>query len=265
MPWVTAAERADVLVTGAALDDGRQLLIALPTDRPGLTVRPAFPWPPSRRRARPRSSAWCRWTTRICWSGPSPDVIATPGAAGTGGLETSALALGQARAALAALIAEAPRRDDLVEPVEALAEAWNQHWSGVDGRRARDEPDALPPGQVRGQANALVAPAHPGVPDGPQGDRLPPHRTRPALGAAGPLLPRLVLPGPVAQAASATSPASARREANRTDPLAFLRDAACRRSDALLSSDGPPSSRRRCRWPAPRRRWCLKMRHGPLG
>ena len=42
MPWVTAAERADFLVTGALLDDGRQMLIALPVDRPGLTVRPAF-------------------------------------------------------------------------------------------------------------------------------------------------------------------------------------------------------------------------------
>ena len=43
MPWVTAAERADVIVTGAALDDGRQMLIALPADRPGVDVRPPFP------------------------------------------------------------------------------------------------------------------------------------------------------------------------------------------------------------------------------
>ena len=46
------------------------------------------------------------------------------GAAGTGGLETSALALGQARAALVALAAEAPRRLDLAEPVDALADDW---------------------------------------------------------------------------------------------------------------------------------------------
>ena len=43
IPWVTAAERADVLVTGAVLDDGRQMLIALPADRPGVDVRPPFP------------------------------------------------------------------------------------------------------------------------------------------------------------------------------------------------------------------------------
>ncbi len=42
MPWVTAAERADLFVTGAAMDDGRQMLIALPSDRPGVIVRPPF-------------------------------------------------------------------------------------------------------------------------------------------------------------------------------------------------------------------------------
>src|SRR5206468_2065203 len=43
MPWVTGAEMADVIVTGAVFEDGRQLLVALPTDRPGLDVRPPFP------------------------------------------------------------------------------------------------------------------------------------------------------------------------------------------------------------------------------
>ena len=42
MPWVTAAGRADLFVTGAALDDGRQMLIALPADRPGVEVCPPF-------------------------------------------------------------------------------------------------------------------------------------------------------------------------------------------------------------------------------
>ena len=43
MPWVTGAEMADVIVTGAAGEEGAQLLVALPTDRPGLDVRPPFP------------------------------------------------------------------------------------------------------------------------------------------------------------------------------------------------------------------------------
>ena len=43
MPWVTAAERADVFVTGGVLEDGRQVLIALPADRPGVSVGPPMP------------------------------------------------------------------------------------------------------------------------------------------------------------------------------------------------------------------------------
>ncbi len=43
MPWVTGATRADLVVTGGALDDGRQVLVALPTDRPGVARLPAVP------------------------------------------------------------------------------------------------------------------------------------------------------------------------------------------------------------------------------
>lgn len=38
MPWATGAEQAAVVVTGAVLPDGRQILAAVPTDRPGLRV-----------------------------------------------------------------------------------------------------------------------------------------------------------------------------------------------------------------------------------
>ena len=75
-------------------------------------------------------------------AGPAADVMAHPGAAGTGGLETSALALGQARAALRALADEAPRRLDLAEPVEALADDWQELWSALLAT-AREAPGAL--------------------------------------------------------------------------------------------------------------------------
>ncbi len=102
MPWVTAAERADVLVTGALLEDGRQMLIALPVGRPGLTIRPAFEL----------AALQASCTTEVTLehvqvreadllAGPISELSAQPGAVGTAGLETSALALGQARAALA--------------------------------------------------------------------------------------------------------------------------------------------------------------------
>jgi butyryl-CoA dehydrogenase len=156
MPWVTAAGRADVIVTGSVLDDGRQLLIAVPAERPGLSVRPPFPL--AALQASCTSEVVCEGVPVAdsdLLAGPAADVMAYPGAAGTGGLETSALALGQARAALAALACEAPRRNDLSEPVEALVESWHQAWSALLAT-AHGTPEALPSAQVRAQANALV-------------------------------------------------------------------------------------------------------------
>ena len=156
MPWVTAAERAQVFVTGAVLGDGRQLLVALPADRPGVAVRPAFELAAlGASRTAEVACDGVHVEPSDVLAGPAHDVMAHTSATGTGGLETSALALGQARAALVALVAEAPKRADLAEPVEALADAWSQAWS-VLLAAARGEPDALPPGQVRAQANALV-------------------------------------------------------------------------------------------------------------
>src|SRR5205823_9343970 len=40
-PWVTGAEFAQYIVLGAALDDGRQILLALPTNLPGVQVERA--------------------------------------------------------------------------------------------------------------------------------------------------------------------------------------------------------------------------------
>ncbi len=156
IPWVTAAERADVLVTGAVLDDGRQMLIALPADRPGVDVRPPF--------SLAALQASC--TTEVVLNqtlvegsdllaGPATDILSNPGAVGTAGLETSALALGQARAALLALVELSPERTDLAEPLELLCDNWRTYWAQLIAQ-ARGEPDAVAPGQIRTQANSLV-------------------------------------------------------------------------------------------------------------
>jgi butyryl-CoA dehydrogenase len=156
MPWVTAGTRADLVVTGAALDDGRQILIALPTDRPGVAVCPPFPL------AALQASCTSQINLRDVevddsdlLAGPANDILSHAGAVGTGGLETSALALGQARAALAALIDLAPVRDELAEPLEVLCESWRSLWGQLMAQ-ARDEPGAASPSQIRAQANALV-------------------------------------------------------------------------------------------------------------
>ncbi|NOX58525.1 MAG: acyl-CoA/acyl-ACP dehydrogenase [Planctomycetes bacterium] len=38
MPWATGADQADIIVTGAVLPDGMQILACVPTDRQGLSV-----------------------------------------------------------------------------------------------------------------------------------------------------------------------------------------------------------------------------------
>jgi alkylation response protein AidB-like acyl-CoA dehydrogenase len=156
VPWVTAAPRADVFVTGGVLADGRQVLIALPADRSGVTVEAPF--------AIAALQASCTCEIRLknvevggsdVLAGPSENVLAAPGSAGTGGLETSALALGQARAAIRAMIEEAARRDNLNDSIESLSGLWESLASDLFAS-ASGRDDAPAPGAIRGRANALV-------------------------------------------------------------------------------------------------------------
>ncbi len=156
MPWVTAAERADVIITGAVVEGGGQLLLAVPTGRSGLRVRTAFSL--AALQASRTSEVVCEGVQvdpSDVLAGPSPDVMAQTGTGGTGGLETSALALGQARAALTALASESPRRPELAEPVEALGGSWRDAWSNLMAA-AGEEPGAPAASEVRAEANALV-------------------------------------------------------------------------------------------------------------
>jgi alkylation response protein AidB-like acyl-CoA dehydrogenase len=155
-PWVTAAPRADLFVTGAALDDTRQMLIALPADRPGVTVRPPF------HLAALEASCTSEVVLQAVHvddsdllAGPAADIMAHAGAVGTAGLETSALALGQARAALQALVSMSADRRELTEPLDLLCENWRLHWQSL-AALARGESDAATASQLRAQANALV-------------------------------------------------------------------------------------------------------------
>lgn len=158
MPWVTAAERAAVLVTGAVVAGANeQLLIAVPTDRNGVNICPAFDL----------AALQASRTTEVGCSdvfvasdeiliGPTSDVMAEankPG--GTGGLETSALALGQARAAIDALGEQALRRQELHAPLNALRRSWRDQWTLLIDA-ATESPAAPPASRVRENANALV-------------------------------------------------------------------------------------------------------------
>jgi alkylation response protein AidB-like acyl-CoA dehydrogenase len=120
-PWVTGADHAQHLVLGATLGDGRQVLTVVPTDLPGVHVEPPLPLlgltashtgPVRLERVRvPR--AWLL-------AGPSEQVLQQGVGARTGGLPTSALALGLASAAIAYLQEQSVPRSELLEPTEAL-------------------------------------------------------------------------------------------------------------------------------------------------
>jgi alkylation response protein AidB-like acyl-CoA dehydrogenase len=155
IPWVTGADEAHHLVVGAVLEDGRQVLLALPADTPGVAVKPPMSL---------MALAGSRTAEVVCeqvvvdrrWllAGPAEKVMST-GRGGTGGLETSCLALGLAGAAIDHLHQEATARPELRPLAERLE----------GGRRAvREEMHRLTGGggtpeaalALRAKANALV-------------------------------------------------------------------------------------------------------------
>jgi len=156
MPWVTGAERAACIVTGGTLEDGRQILCVVPANRKGLKV--LTPEPLAALNASRTSEVRCDQVAvraHEVLAGPIMNVITSRQAGGTGGLETSALALGQARAAIEALKLEDQARFSLEEPVESLVK------EGECSRRmimdtGGEAGSPITPEQVRRRANALV-------------------------------------------------------------------------------------------------------------
>jgi alkylation response protein AidB-like acyl-CoA dehydrogenase len=113
MPWVTGAAHADYLVTGGVLEDGRQVLVVLPRETPGVRVDP--PLPLMALAGSLTTEVHCdhvELERRWLLAGPAERVL-TAGKGGTGGLETSCLALGLAGAAIDHLAREAHARPEL--------------------------------------------------------------------------------------------------------------------------------------------------------
>jgi len=120
IPWVTGAERADHLVAGAVMEDGRQVLVVLPRGLPGLAVGP--PLDLMALRGSMTAEVSCddvRIDDEWILAGPA-DRVLTGGRGGTGGLETSCLALGLAGAAIDYLRSEAEARAELTEGIRNL-------------------------------------------------------------------------------------------------------------------------------------------------
>jgi alkylation response protein AidB-like acyl-CoA dehydrogenase len=118
-PWVTGADRAGGIVVGAVLEDGRQVVLLLPGTAPGVVIEPPL---------RLAALAGSR-TAKVCCAGvevTAEMLLAGPGerlVRSGGGLDTSCLALGLARSAIAFLDREAQRRPDVQPAAGRLGES----------------------------------------------------------------------------------------------------------------------------------------------
>lgn len=114
VPWVTGSVWADLLVTGAALADGAQLLFAIPMRRAGVRIEPPLQLLAlAASETGPVQLAAVRVLPEELLAGPSPAVMKAGSRGGAGSLATSALALGHALSSLDQLELEARRRPNL--------------------------------------------------------------------------------------------------------------------------------------------------------
>lgn len=126
-PWVTGAEFAQHVVLGATLDDGRQILVALPTGTPGVRIDRAPQLVGlSASRTGPIHCEGARIERQWLLAGPVHEVMKQGLGAKTGGLQTSALAIGLSSAAIRFVRDQAQPRADLLEPAEALTAERNE-------------------------------------------------------------------------------------------------------------------------------------------
>lgn len=154
-PWVTGAAEADLLVVGASLDDGRELLCAVPADSPGVVAGEGVDLIALSASKTDRVAfEGVRVDSANVLAGPVEHVMKSGTGAGTGGLQTSTLAVGLSRAATRFLADEAARRSDLREASDELNREVQQLEADLLRGAAGDE--SCEAGELRGRANRLV-------------------------------------------------------------------------------------------------------------
>jgi butyryl-CoA dehydrogenase len=155
IPWVTGAAQAQHLVVGAVLDDGRQILVVLPTDAPGVQI--GAPLELMALRGSMTAEVRCaRVQLGREWllAGPAERVLES-GRGGAGGLETSCLALGLVGATVDYLDHEAKGRTTLLPLTQQLRSRLDRLWHELErlagGATAPAEATVL-----RGRTNLLA-------------------------------------------------------------------------------------------------------------
>ena len=154
-PWVTGSAQAAIIVTGGTFDDGRQLLVAMPTDLAGVSAAE-----PAELIGLTASYTGQVRVDRVAvgreWllGGPEENVMASGVGGGTGGLQTSTLAVGLASAAIDFVAAEAEARHDLLVPMGALRAEYQEIKTDLLATAAGEE--VCTTEEMRARANSLV-------------------------------------------------------------------------------------------------------------
>jgi alkylation response protein AidB-like acyl-CoA dehydrogenase len=146
-PWVTGADSSHTIVTGAVTAPGEQLFFIVPTDAAGVSIGPPLDM---------LALSGSR-TSSVAFAGVRPAAAIAPSGGGvrTGGLATTALALGSTRSSLAVLEAEAANRRGLAPIAERLRAELVDLATQLDSAAAGGiSPEARD--RLRGDANSLV-------------------------------------------------------------------------------------------------------------
>lgn len=154
-PWVTGAAYAQTIVLGATLDDGRQLLAAVPGDRRGLCAAPGVPLMALSASATDRVD--CDDVPigpEDIIAGPVDDVMSSGVGAASGGLQTSTLALGLAQAAIGFLATQSEQRHELRAAVDQLQRSADELESDLMALAIGNE--VCSTGELRHRANRLA-------------------------------------------------------------------------------------------------------------
>ena len=154
-PWVTGGVHARTIVTGGEFEDGRQVLVALSTESEGVTPgEPVRLLGLSASQTGPVRCDGAQVGLEDILAGPDTDLLAKSKGLGSGGLHTSALAIGHALGSLEYVQAEFQRRPNLDAPYHALqAEAECLRAALIEGATGAQAPPAA---DLRASANSLA-------------------------------------------------------------------------------------------------------------
>lgn len=153
--WVTAAALAKHIVMGAVTDDGNQILFALPTSSPGVEI--GEPQSLIALDASLTGPVHCHdvfVSDEFLIAGPCPNVMQTGTHSGSGGLQTSTLAIGHAAAPIDYLESQSLNRPNLVDVASSLRSSWQDLVDHLMNA-ASGTPD-LAQEELRSRANSLV-------------------------------------------------------------------------------------------------------------